>query len=103
MPGTLKTIVLAREHGLDWEAEDSERCCGEHMGSSEEMVRNAQQLPPDFVSGMEELTVRLYDCPDTGTCAVHIASDILPGMHDVLRFEHTLCYREWAEYTLPPK
>lgn len=102
-PGALKTIVLDREHGLDWENEDSHRCWGENMGSSEEMARNSQQLPPDFVSGLNELTVRLYDCPDPGTCAAHIAGDILPQMHDVLRFEHTLCYGEWAEYTLPPK
>ncbi|OJT12657.1 hypothetical protein TRAPUB_10800 [Trametes pubescens] len=92
--GILKTIVLEYEHRFE-----KYDCCKEVVGTSEEVVGSEKRLP-ELLAGLAELTIRLDECEDPGRCAAYIWS-VLPGMHDVLRFEYRARWSDaWKSYTL---
>lgn len=65
-------------------------------GKSKEVI--SEHLLPDLLVGLAELTIGLDRCRDPGRCATYIWS-VLPGMRDILRFEHRaspLC--DWRPY-----
>ncbi|OJT05526.1 hypothetical protein TRAPUB_3657 [Trametes pubescens] len=95
IPGILKTIVLQHQTELK-----ENYCCKEVVGTSEEVVGSEKQLP-ELLAGLAELTIRLDWCKDPERCAAYIWS-VLPGMHDVLRFEYRVNWDDvWRPYTLP--
>jgi hypothetical protein len=92
--GILKTIVLEYEHRFE-----KYDCCKEVVGSSEVVVGSEKRLP-ELLAGLAELTIRLDECEDPGRCAAYIWF-VLPGMHDVLRFEYRARWGDaWKLYTL---
>ncbi len=95
IPGILKTIVLQHQTELK-----ENYCCKEVVGTSEEVVGSEKQLP-ELLAGLAELTIRFDRSMNPERCAAYIWS-VLPGMHDVLRFEYRVWEDDaWNLYTLP--
>lgn len=93
--GILKTIVLERAH----RGRNHQGCCEEVVGTSEEVVGSAQDIP-ELLPELEELVIRLDRCNNPETHAAYIW-DVLPGMHDVLRFEYRTRWDDaWKPYTV---
>lgn len=94
IPGILKMIVLQSRHNR------KNNGCKFCVGTSEK-VAGYEQLLPELLSGLAELTIRLDACQDPQRCAAYIWS-VLPGMRDVLRFQYREDFGDvWIPYTLP--
>lgn len=79
-------------------------CCENAVGTSEEVLDSAQRLP-ELLPELAELVVRLPH-KHHGRAGRHTAYmwNILPGMHDVLRFEYREGWRgDWKPYTVLPR
>lgn len=95
-PSTLQKIVIESEH---YKRDCS--CCRMIVGMGEEVPGTSRRLP-EFLSGLQELTIRLENCHDLWICAGYFHF-VLPGLHHALRFESRgPGSPNWEEYIYVP-